>query len=155
MPTILPMVRFGLPKPPRHGYLHNADSDLMHHQHRLSVLQWNPGPARRNPTQIIAATCERFHAVILQEACDHMPLISDQFIAYTGDMDLAILLNGDTSEPNAAVYAFQEASTSKDTWCMAVLVVRGLLRRPSLSGTPTVTFCPHPQCCGQEARCLH
>ena len=25
---------------------------------------------------------------------------------------------------------------------MAVLVVRGLLRRPSLSGTPTVTFCP-------------
>ena len=57
MPTIIPMVRFGLPKPPWHGYLHNAGSDLMHHQYRLSVLQWNPGPARMNSTKIIAATC--------------------------------------------------------------------------------------------------
>ena len=45
MPTIIPMVRFGLPKPPGHGDLHNADGDLMHHQYRLSVHQWNPGPA--------------------------------------------------------------------------------------------------------------
>ena len=52
-----------------------------------------------------------------------------------------VLLNRDTSEPNAAGFAFHEASISKDTWSMAVLVVRGLLRRPSLSGTPTVTFC--------------
>ena len=51
----------------------------MHHQYRLSILQWNPGPARGNPTQIIAATCGRFHAVILQEASDHVPHISDQF----------------------------------------------------------------------------
>ena len=63
MPTITPMVRFGLPKPPGHGHLHNADSDLMHHQYRLSVLQGNPGPAGRNPTQNVAATCGRFHAV--------------------------------------------------------------------------------------------
>ena len=27
-----------------------------------------PGPARKNPTQIIAAACGRFHAVVLQEA---------------------------------------------------------------------------------------
>ena len=40
-------------KPARHGYLHHAESDLMHHQYRLSTQQWNPGPARRNPTQII------------------------------------------------------------------------------------------------------
>ena len=53
-PVVLPMVRFRLPKPAGHGYLHNSDSDLMHHQYRLSVLQWNPGPARRNPTQIVA-----------------------------------------------------------------------------------------------------
>ena len=38
-----------------------------------SVLQWNPGPARRNPTNIITATCGLFHAVILQEASDHVP----------------------------------------------------------------------------------
>ena len=39
------------------------------------------------------------------------------------------------------VFAFREDSTSKGTWGMVLLIVRGLLRRPSLSGTPTVTFC--------------
>ena len=122
-PTCCPaMVRFGLPKPAGHGYLHKADSDLMHHQYRPPILQWNPGPARSNPTQIIAATCGRFHAVILQEGSDHVPHVSDQLIAYTGDTDLAILLN-------------------RDTWGMVVLAVRELLRRPSPSGNPTVTFC--------------
>ena len=38
------------------------------------------------------------------------------------------------------VLAFRENSTSKGTWGMVLLVVRALLRRPSLSGTPTVTF---------------
>ena len=33
------------------------------------------------------------------------------------------------------------SSSNKDTWGMAALVVRGLLRRPSLSGFPTGTFC--------------
>ena len=112
MPTIIPMLRFGLPKPPGHGYLHTADSDLMHHQYRLSVLQWNPGPARRNPTQIIAATCGRFHAVTQQKASDHVPQVSDQFVAYTSGTDLAILLLRDTSSPTLVV--------------MAALVVRGL-----------------------------
>ena len=135
------MVRFGLPKPAGLGHLHIADSDLMHHQFRLSILQRNPGPARRNPTQIMAATCGRFHTVILQEASDHVRHVSDQFIAYTGNTDLAILLNKDTFEPNPAVYAFQEASSSKDTWGTVLLVIRGLLRRPSLSGSPTVTLC--------------
>ena len=38
-----------------------------------------------------------FMRSILQEASDHVPQVSDQFIAYTGDTDLAILLNRDTS----------------------------------------------------------
>ena len=113
----------------------------MHHQYRLSVLQWNPGPARRHPTNIIAAACGKFHAVFLQEASDHVPHISDQFIACTGNTDLAILLNKDTFEPDLVVFAFKEDSTSKGTWCMVLLIVLCLLRRPSLSGTPTVTFC--------------
>ena len=157
LPTILPMVRFGLSKPPGHGHLHNAHSDLMHHQYRLSVLQWNPGSARRSPTKIIAATCGRFHAVLLQEGSDHVPQVSDQSIAYTGDTVLAILLNRDTFERNAAVFVFHEASTNKDTWGMVVLVVRVLLRRP-FPFRPShghVLLCPHSQCCGQEARCLH
>ena len=124
----------------------------MHHQYRLSVLQWNPGPARRNPTNVIAAACGKFHAVILQEASDHVPHISDQFIACTGNTDLAILLNKDTFEPDPVVLAFKEDSTSKSTWGMVLLIVRGPLRRPSLSGTPDchILFCAHPQCSGQE-----
>ena len=124
-PVVLPMVSLGLTKP--------ADSDLMHQQFRLSILQWNPGPARRKPTQIIAAT---FHAVILQEASDHVPHITDQFIAYTGNTDLAILLNKDNFEPNPAVFAFNEASTSRDkihgAWCYSSF---------DPFCTPTVTFC--------------
>ena len=135
------MVKFGQAKPDGLGRIDTADSDLMHHQYRLSVLQWNPGLAHRNPTNIIAATCGRFHAVILQESSDRVPHISDQFIAYTGYTDLAILLNKDTFEPDPVVFAFKEDSTSKGTWGMVLLIVRGLLRRRSLSGTPTVTFC--------------
>ena len=138
---VLPMVKFGQSKPDGLGHIDTADSDLMHHQYRLSVLQWNPGLARRNPTNIIAAACRRFHAVILQEASDHVPHISDQFIAYTGNTDLAILLNKDTFEPDSMVFAFRESSTSKCTWGMVLLIVRALLRRPSLAGTPTITFC--------------
>ena len=140
-PVVLPMVSFGQAKPAGLGHIHNAGSDLIHRQYGLSILQWNPGPARRNPTQIIAANCGRFHAVILQEASDHVPHITDQFIAYTANTDLAILLNKDTFEPNHAVFAFNEASTSKETWSMVIPIDRGLLRRPSLSGTSTVTFC--------------
>ena len=120
--VVLPMVNFGQPKSNGLGPIATADSDLMHHQFRLSLLQWNPGPARRNPSNIVSAAFGRFHAVILQEASDHVPHISDYFRAYTDNMDLAILLNKDTFEPDPTV-------------------LRALLRRPSLSGTPTVTLC--------------
>ena len=100
----------------------------MHHQHRLSVHQWNPGPARRNPINIIAAACGMFHAVVLQEASDHVPHISDQFIAHTGITDLAVLLlNKDTFEPDPMVLVFRESSSSNGTWGMVLLIVRALL----------------------------
>ena len=54
---VLPMVKFGQPKSDRLGHIDTVDSDLMHHQFRLSLLQWNPGPARRNPTNIVSAAC--------------------------------------------------------------------------------------------------
>ena len=38
-----------------------------------------------------------------QEASDHVHHFTDQFTAYTGNTDLAILLNKDTFEPNPAV----------------------------------------------------
>ena len=131
-PVVLSMVSFGQAKPAGLGHIDNGQSDLTHHQYRLSILQWNPGPARRNPTQIIAATCGRFHAVILQEASDQAPHITDQFIACTGNTDLAILLNKDTFELNPAVLAFNEASTSKETWSMLMV---------SFADLRSVTFC--------------
>ena len=135
------LVHFGQSKPERHTGLDTVDSDLMHHQFRLSLLQWNLGPARKHPTNIVSVACGKFHAVILQEASDHVPHISDQFMAFTGDTDLAILLNKDTFEPDPTVLKFKVDSTGKDTWGTILLIVRGLLRRPSLTGSPTVTFC--------------
>ena len=102
---------------------------------------WNPGPAHRNPTNIVSAACGKFHAVILQEASGHVPHISEQFLVCTGNTNLAILLNEDTFEPDPTVLTYKVDSTSKGTWGMVLLIVRGLLRRPSLSGSPTVTFC--------------
>ena len=90
---------------------------------------------------IVSAACGKFHAVILQEASDHVPHISAYFLAYTDNTDLAILLNKDTFEPDPFVTSFKVDSTSKNTWGMVLLIVRAMLRRPSLSGSPTVTFC--------------
>ena len=149
---VLPMVSFGQPKSDKLGTIATVDSDLMHHQFRLSLLQWNPGPARRNPTNIVSAACGKFHAVLLQEASDHVPHISDQFKAYTGNTDLAILLNKDTFEPDPMVLAFKEDSTSKK------YVGYGSTHRSRPTATPFTfwyTDChfllgTHPQCCGQE-----
>ena len=118
------MVNFGHPLSNGPGPIATADSDIMHHQFRLSLLQWNPGPARRNPSNIVSAACGRFHTVILQEASDHVPHISDYFRAYTDNMDLAILLNKDTFEPDPTVLTFKADSTSKNTWSMVLLIVR-------------------------------
>ena len=80
---------------------------------------------------------------------DHVPQVSDKFIAYTGGTDLAILLNKDTFEPKAAVFVITKASSSKDTWVYG---------SSSGSWTPAAPFPfqhlhrhvllrPHPQCC--------
>ena len=152
-PTVLPVVRFGLPKPPGHGHLHNADRDIVHHQHRLSLLHRNPGPDRKNPTQILQALCGRFHVVILQEAGDHATLVSDQFVAYTGGTDLAILLNKNTFEPDAAVAVINESSTSKDTWRDGCTGCSWTVSPPISLGHSYghILLCPHSQCRGQKS----
>ena len=69
------------------------------HQHQTAIscfITRNPGP--RNPTNIIAAACGEFHAVILQEASDHVTHMTCQFIACIGDTDPALLLIKDTFE---------------------------------------------------------
>ena len=129
-PVVLPMSRLAEPMPSWQGPLVDSVSDL---KYRLSVLQRNPSPA-------LSAACGRFHAVILQEARDHAPQVSHHFNAYTDGNDVAILLNKDTFEPDAAVISISESFSSKDMWGRAALVVRGLLRRLSLADSPTVTF---------------
>ena len=113
--VVLPMLNFGHSKTCGPRPVATADSDIMHHQFRLSLLQWNPGPARRNPTNIVSAACGKFHAVILQEASDHVLHISTDFLAYTDNTDLAILLNKDTFEPDPFITSFKVDSTSKNT----------------------------------------
>ena len=54
--------------------------------------------------------------LLLQEAGDHVPHISENFYTYTDGNDLAILLNKDTFVSGAAVFSTSETSTSKDKW---------------------------------------
>ena len=151
--VVLPMVSSGQPKSNRLDPIATVDSDLMHHQFRLSLLQWNPGTARRNPTNIVSAACGKFHAVILQEASDHVPHISDQFRVYTDNMDLAVLLNKDTFEPDPTVLTIQgRLHEQKYVGPWHYSSFEGLLRRPSLfwHTDSHILLGTHPQCCGQE-----
>ena len=116
-------------------------SDLLHAQYRLSLLKWNAGAARRQATQLVTVMCGAFNAVLLQEAHDHVPHISDQFNTYPDDGDLVILLNKDTFLPDAVKCPIIEESTSKTTWGLKALVICGHLRRPPAGGPKTVTFC--------------
>ena len=85
--------------------------------------------------------CGAFNAVLLQEARDHVPHISDQFNTYSDEKDLAILLNKDTFLPSAVKYPIIEESASRTTWGLTALVVCGHLRRPLAGAPKTVTFC--------------
>ena len=116
-------------------------SDLLHAQYRLSLLQRNAGTARRQPTQLVTAMCGAFNVVLLQEGADHVPHVSDQFNTYTDGDNLAILLNKDTFLPDADKYVIVEESTSKKTWGLTALIVRGHLRRPPMGAPKTVTLC--------------
>ena len=140
-PRVQPIVTFGKSKPEFHGPLSDAKSDLLHAQYRLSLLQWNAGAARRQPTQLVTAMCGAFNVVLLQEAHDPVALVSDQFNTYSDERGLAILLSKDTFLPDAIKYPIIEESTSRTTWSLTALVVCGHLRRPPAGAPKTVTFC--------------
>ena len=84
--------------------------------------------------------CGAFHVVLLQEAADHIPYVSEQFHTYTDGDNLAILLNKDTFLPNADKHPIVEESASKNTWGLTALIVRGHLRRPPAGSPKMVTF---------------
>ena len=140
-PRVQPLITFGKPKSKFQDPLTDAKSDMLHAQYRLSLLQWNAGAARRQPTQLITVMCGAFHAVLLQEAADHIPHITKQFHTYTNGDNLAILLNRDTFLPGAAQFPISEETTSKTTWGLKALVVCGYLRRHPIGGPKSVTLC--------------
>ena len=140
-PRVQPLISFGKPKPKFHGPLTDAKSDMLHAQYRLSLLQGNTGAAPRQPTQLVTVMCGAFHAVLLQEATDHIPHITKQFHTYTDGDNLAILLNRDTFLPGASKFPIIEETTSKTTWGLNALVVCGYLRRPPAGGPKSVTLC--------------
>ena len=126
-PRVIPLTTFWQSKPWFEGAMTDDDSDLLHAQYRLSLLQRNAGAARRQPTRLATAMCGAFNAVLLQEARDHVQHISDLFQVCTDDDDLA--------------YPIIEESTSKTAWGLKALVVCGHLRRPPVGAPKTVTFC--------------
>ena len=140
-PRVLPLTTFGKSKPGFEEDMTHDVSDLLHAQYRLSLLHWNAGAVRRRPTQLITAMCGAFNAVLLQEAHDHVPHISDQFNTCSDERVLAILLNKDTFLPDAIKYPIIEESTSRTTWSLRALVVCGHLRRPPVGAPKMVTFC--------------
>ena len=140
-PRVLPLTAFGNPKPSFEWCMTDAVSDLLHARYWLSILQWNAGAARRQPTRLVTAMCGAFDAVLLQEARDYVQHISDQFKVYTDDDDLAMLLNRDTFLPDAVKNPTMEESTSTTTWWLKALVVCGHLRRPPVGSPKTITLC--------------
>ena len=103
------------------------------------------------PPILSRAACGKFHAITLQEASDHVPHISDQFIANTGNTDLAILLNKDTFEPDPTVFAFKEDSTSKSTWGITSHRARPAATPFSFQYSDGhMLLCTHPQRRDQE-----
>ena len=140
VPIVLPMSRLSELKPSWQGHLVESVSDLMRHQYRLSVLQWNPCPTRKNPTQILPAACGRFQAVILQEA----GITRRMFRSSSSRTPTA------TTSPSCSTRTRSDLLRSspsprppqaKTHGGIFALVVRGLPRRPSIADSPTVTFC--------------
>ena len=129
----------------------NADSDLMLHQFRLSVLQWNPGAARRQPTQIIAATCGLFHAVTTFST------------SRTNSQRTRVTRTSPSCSTRTPLSLTLQFFCLSGSFIQQRHVVHGCTRGSWTLTTPFpfwhshghVLLCPHLQCCGQETRCLH
>ena len=60
-PRVIPFTTFGKSKPCFEGAMTDDVSDLLHAEYKLSLLQWNAGAARRQPTRLVPAMCGAFN----------------------------------------------------------------------------------------------
>ena len=134
---VLPTVKFGQSKPHGLGYIDTVDSDLMHHQYRLPVLQWNPGPARRTPPILSRRHVESSTRLSFKE-----PVIMSRTSLISSLRTLAT-----RTSPSCST----RTPSSPTQWY-------GPTHRSRPAATPFtfwysdsyILFCAHPQCSGQE-----
>ena len=152
VPVVLPMTRFGAPKPASLTFPSQTLSVTSCTTSTASLCSNSQETQHRNPHRNLWRLPHG----------DHVLDVSGQFHANTNGNDLAILLNKDTFVSGSAVFPITEPPTSKDTWGLAALVVRGLLRRPSVADSshshiffaeftstiksPRSVMQPHPSC---------
>ena len=122
-PLVLPLTRLGAPKPTCDVSVTNSVSDLMHNQHRLSVLQWNPGPARKRKPATMSFTSLVSSALTLMATT--LPSCSTKTRS-----SQALPLSPTPSHPRAKTHG-----ALRHLLCVACYDAL-LLRTP-----PTVTFC--------------
>ena len=108
------------------------------------------------PPRLLQRLVGGFMRSILQEASDHVPQVSDQFIAYTGDTDLAILLKRDTS-PTLQSLLFTRLRQARTRGAWQFLWFEDCCEALPFLAPPTFTFCSvhiHSVVV-KKTRCLH
>ena len=149
---VLPMVKFGQSKPDGLGHIVTADSDLMHHQDRLSVLQWE-SRAGAQESIFLRRPVEGSMRLFFKKPVIMFRTSPISLLRILVTRTLLSCSTRTTFEPDTTVLAFRESSTSKGTWGIMVLrIVRALLRRPFTCRDTNchILLSTHPQCCCQE-----
>ena len=124
----------------RHRWAHENSSVIWS---AMSSPCWSlPHPLTSSPSQHEAQPGQ--HDLFQDDTAHRAPLPAPIQSKSSADEPLSHANHESGRNPrktSPAGYEPKELATSKGTWGMVLLIVRGLLRRPSLSGSPTVTLC--------------
>ena len=136
---VLPMVKFGQSKPDGLGHIDTADSDLMHHQYRLFVLQWTQAQRAETPPQRLA---DGFMRLFFKKP---VTMSRTSLISSLHTLVTRTLLSHPTrtpSSPTLWVFALGHGATHRSITAAPLLTCRDTNGHILLS--------THPQCRGQE-----
>ena len=148
--VILPMVNFGQPKSNGPGPIATADSDLMHHQFRLSLLQWNP---RRHaeilPTSSLPPVVDSMQLSFRKPATmSRTSLITSELTPTTWTLlscstrTLSLTPQSSRSRPTLR-------AKIRGVWYYSLFALCCVVH-PFWHTYSHVLLGTHPQCCGQE-----